>query len=175
VPLEGVAFAFVSALAWSLGTVYFKWVQDRVPMLWALALSFLFGGLALSSLGLVTESPAEISFSGSLTSSLLYTGIVGTALAWMLWLGLVRAGEASRVAAYVFFVPLVSVALGAIFLGERLSVSLVVGGILVVFGIYLVNRAPRNEDVSGRPGSPRSRRVLWKDGGNAAERREQRH
>jgi drug/metabolite transporter (DMT)-like permease len=71
---------------------------------------------------------------------LLYTAFIGTALAWVLWLGLVRAGEASRVAAYVFFVPLVSVLLGALFLGETLSPLLLVGAALVVCGIYLVNR-----------------------------------
>ena len=146
----GVAFAVVSALAWALGTVYFKKVQDQVSMLWAVALSFLFGGIVLSALGLVIESPAEISISGGLSASLLYSGLVGTGLAWSLWLGLVRAGEASRVAAYVFFVPLVSVAIGALVLDERLSASLFIGAVLVVSGIYLVNRTPRKERLSAQ-------------------------
>ncbi len=34
----GIAFAVASALAWALGTVYFKKVQERVSMLWAVAL-----------------------------------------------------------------------------------------------------------------------------------------
>ena len=138
----GVAFAVVSALMWALGTVYFKRVQDRVSMLWAVALTFLFGGIVLLALGLVIESPAEISLSGSLVASVLYSGFVGTGLAWALWLGLVRTGEASTVAAYVFFVPLASVAIGALVLDEHLSPSLFIGGILVVSGIYLVNRTP---------------------------------
>ena len=125
-------------------------MQDQVPILWALALSFLSGGIFLSSLSLVVESPTDVSFSGSLILSVLYTGVVGTALAWMLWLGLVRAGEASRVAAYVFFVPLASVAIGAVFLGERLSISLAVGGALVICGIYLVNRPPGNGKATGQ-------------------------
>jgi O-acetylserine/cysteine efflux transporter len=143
VPPAGVAFAVVSALMWALGTVYFKTVQDQVSMLWAIALPFLFGGLVLTALGLVMESPAEISLSGGLVASLLYSGLVGTGLAWALWLGLVRAGEASTVAAYVFFVPLVSVAIGALVLHERLSTSLFIGAALVISGIYLVNRTPR--------------------------------
>jgi len=145
VSVTGVAFAVVSALMWALGTVYFKRVQDRISMLWAVALMFLFGGIVLSVIGLVIESPAEISFSGSLVASVLYSGFVGTGLAWALWLGLVRAGEASTVAAYVFFVPLVSVAIGALVLDERLSVSLFIGAVLVVSGIYLVNRTPRKD------------------------------
>jgi O-acetylserine/cysteine efflux transporter len=40
----------------------------------------------------------------------------------------------------VFFVPLVSVLLGSLFLGESLSSLLLVGAALVVSGIYLVNR-----------------------------------
>ena len=154
ISLQGVALAVVSALAWALGTVYFKKVQDQVPILWALALSFLSGGIFLSSLSVVVESPTDVSFSGSLILSVLYTGVVGTALAWMLWLGLVRAGEASRVAAYVFFVPLASVAIGAVFLGERLSVSLAVGGALVISGIYLVNRSPGNGKATGQQRTP---------------------
>jgi drug/metabolite transporter (DMT)-like permease len=42
----------------------------------------------------------------------------------------------------VFFVPLVSVVIGAFFLNERLSLSLLVGAALVVCGIYLANRTP---------------------------------
>jgi drug/metabolite transporter (DMT)-like permease len=141
----GVAFAVASSLAWSLGTVYFQKVQNRVSMLWAVALPFLFGGVVLSALGLVIESPAEIYLTGSLVASLLYTGLAGTALAWVLWLGLVRAGEASRVAAYVFFVPLASVAIGAIVLDEILHSSLFIGACLAISGIYLVNRTPRKE------------------------------
>ena len=43
-------------------------------------------------------------------------------------------------AAYVFFVPLVSVVIGAFFLNERFGLSLLVRAALVVCGIYLANR-----------------------------------
>ncbi len=105
----GIVFAAASGVAWSVGTVYFKHAQEQVPLLWAIALQFLAGGICLTIVGLFVESLAEISWSGTFVVSLLYTALVGTALAWLLWLGLVRAGEASRVAAYVFFVPLVSI------------------------------------------------------------------
>ena len=50
------------------------------------------------------------------------------------------SGEAGRAAAYIFFVPLVSLGIGATFLGETLGVSLLVGAALVILGVYLVNR-----------------------------------
>jgi drug/metabolite transporter (DMT)-like permease len=55
----------------------------------------------------------------------------------------VRAGEASRVAAYIFAVPLTAVLIGVVFLDEPLGYPLLIGALLVVCGIYLVNRVPR--------------------------------
>jgi drug/metabolite transporter (DMT)-like permease len=136
----GVAFGLGSALSWTLGTVYFKWYGERLSTLWAVAVPFSAGGVVLTGLGLVLEPLSGISWTGTYAASFLYTALVGTALAWMLWLGLVKAGEASRVSAYVFFVPLASVLLGAVFLGEALSPWLLAGAALVVCGIYLVNR-----------------------------------
>jgi drug/metabolite transporter (DMT)-like permease len=136
----GVAFGVGSALSWTLGTVYFKWYGERLSTLWAVAVPFSAGGVVLTGLGLVLEPVSSISWTGTYFASFLYTALVGTALAWMLWLGLVKAGEASRVSAYVFFVPLASVLLGAVFLGETLSPWLLAGAALVICGIYLVNR-----------------------------------
>ena len=136
----GVAYGVGSALSWTLGTVYFKWYGERLSTLWAVAVPFSAGGVVLTGLGLVLESLSSISWTGTYLASFLYTALVGTALAWMLWLGLVKAGEASRVSAYVFLVPLASVLLGAAFLGETLSPWLLAGAALVICGIYLVNR-----------------------------------
>lgn len=136
----GVAFGISSALAWAAGTVYFKKAQEKVSTLWAVAIPFLAGGVVISVAGLAVESPAEIRWTGTFVASLLYASVVGTGLAWLLWLGLVRAGEASRVSAYIFFVPLVAILIGVLFLDETLSPSLLVGAVLVVSGIYLVNK-----------------------------------
>ena len=141
----GVAFAVGAALGWAFGTVYFKKYGERLSTLWAVAGPFTLGGIFLMGLGFALEPFSAISWTRPFIASLLYTALVGTALAWMLWLGLVRAGEASRVSAYVFFVPLVSVLLGVLFLSETLSVWLAVGAALIVCGVYLVNRQGEGE------------------------------
>jgi O-acetylserine/cysteine efflux transporter len=139
----GVACGVASALFWALGTVGFKKYEARVSTLWAVAVPFLAGGVALSALGFLLESPSDISWTGPLISSVLYSALVGTGLAWLLFFGLVRAGEASRVASYIFVVPLAAVVIGALLLDEGLGPPLLVGATLVVSGIYLVNRTPR--------------------------------
>ncbi len=141
----GVVIGIASALCWALGTVYFKKYERRVSTLWAVAMPFLVGGLFLFALGLYVDSWGEITWNGTFIVSMLYSGLIGLALAWAIWFALVRAGEASRVSSYIFAVPLTAVVIGFIFLGEPLGYPLVVGAAFVVLGIYLVNREPQSK------------------------------
>jgi O-acetylserine/cysteine efflux transporter len=139
----GVAFGAGSALSWALGTVFFKKYEARVSTLWAVAVPFLVGGVMLTALGFVVESWDDLSWTGAFVASMSYSALVGISAAWVIWFALVRAGEASRVAAYIFAVPLTAVLIGVVFLDEPLGYPLLIGALLVICGIYLVNRVPR--------------------------------
>jgi O-acetylserine/cysteine efflux transporter len=139
--LLGVAYAVVGALVWALGTIAFKRYAEVVDAWWAVAIPFLVGGMVMSAGGVVFEGTA-IAWSGRFVVALAYASVVGTALSWALWFGLVSSGEAGRAAAYIFFVPLISLVIGAVFLHETLGPSLLVGAALVIVGVYLVNRRP---------------------------------
>jgi drug/metabolite transporter (DMT)-like permease len=143
VTLLGVVSGVASAIFWAIGTVGFKRYEARIATLWAVALPFLAGGVVLTTLGLFSERFSDISWTGPFVSSVLYSAFVGTGLAWLLFFGLVRAGEASRVASFIFVVPLAAVVIGAVVLDETLGLSLLAGAALIVCGIYLVNRTPR--------------------------------
>jgi O-acetylserine/cysteine efflux transporter len=146
VSVAGVAFGAGSALSWALGTVLFKRYEARVSTTWAVAIPFVIGGMVLTLFGFAREDWSEVSPTGTLFASLSYVSLVEIALAWLIWFGLIRAGEASRVAVYVFFVPLVSIVIGAVFLDERPTLSLLIGAALIVTGIYTVNRSPTGKD-----------------------------
>lgn len=138
----GVGYAAGSALMWSLGTIGFKRTQGRVDAWWAVALPFLVGGAVLTVAGLVVEGRA-IEWTGPFVVALAYAALIGTALSWALWFALVGSGEASRASTYIFFVPLVSLLIGALFLHEQIGLSMLAGAALVVAGVFLVNRPAR--------------------------------
>jgi drug/metabolite transporter (DMT)-like permease len=127
---------------WSLGTIAFKHTQGRVDPWWAVAVPFLAGGAVLTVAGLVAED-VEVQWSGPFVAALAYSSLVGTAVAWALWFALVGSGEASRASTYIFFVPLVSLLIGVLTLGEQIGFSLLAGSALVVAGVSLVNRRSR--------------------------------
>lgn len=128
----------------------FKKYEERLSTLWAVAVPFALGGVFLTGLGLVLEPYEAISWNGTFVASWLYATLVGTALAWVLWLGLVRAGEPGRVLR-VLRVARLDPHRGAVSgrspkpLARNTSPSLAIGAALVVSGIYLVNRQSREE------------------------------
>lgn len=139
VSIAGVLLAVAAAVVWSLGTIATKRYSTVVDGWWAVSVSFGVGGVVMTLLGLGVEGP-HIDWSVDFVLALAYSALIGTALAWGLWFALVGSGDATRAAAVIFFVPLVSVAVGAVVLGESLPLSLLLGAALVVLGVWLVNR-----------------------------------
>ncbi len=138
--LAGILVGIGGAASWAVGTVYVKRIQHQVALLWLLVGQFIVGGLVLLLLSAVFDDWSAVSWNGTFVATLLYTALVSISIAWVLYFVFMERGEASRVAANMFLVPLVSVLLGVIFLKETISVFFLLGGGLIVAGIYLVNR-----------------------------------
>lgn len=147
----GVVLAILSGITWAIGTVYSKRVQSRVPMMWLVALQFLFGGAVMLIVGSLTESWARIEWTGTYWLSLVYLTAIGVALSWIVWFSLVQRGEVSRVSSYVFCVPILSVVIGVLFLHESFTPYLMVGLVFVTLGIYLVNSRTRGHSARLAP------------------------
>ena len=137
VSVLGVGYALGTALAWAFGTIVVK--RAPVDLWWAVALPFTVGGVVLCALGAAFEG-VTISWTPAFVVALAYSTLIGTSLSWGLWFALIGAGEATRAAAVIFFVPLVSLVIGRLYLHEDLHASLVAGAALVVVGVWLVNR-----------------------------------
>lgn len=68
---------------------------------------------------------------------ILYLGIVSTAVAMWLWNRAFALVEASRVSLYFFAQPLVGAGLGIVVLGQTPSLSVLLGGLLILFGVFI--------------------------------------
>jgi len=134
----GIALGVTAAVCWSLGTITAKRVRPRVEPLWAVALPLVAGGAVLSLVAAATGE-TSVDWSGRVAVALVWTTLVGTTLAWLLWMFLVTSGDVGRVAVSIFLVPVVAVALGWWLLDETVGWSLVIGTVLVCAGVLLVN------------------------------------
>jgi drug/metabolite transporter (DMT)-like permease len=79
--------------------------------------------------------------------ALLTLGALGTGLAYVLNLGVVRAAGPTVASTVTYVIPVWSTAIGAVLLGEPVGWNTVLGGVLVIVGV-LVTRAPDRRTAS---------------------------
>ncbi|ASJ52210.1 EamA family transporter [Brevibacillus formosus] len=139
VSIVGVILGLLTALSWALGVIYVKKVSAKVDSLWMVAMQCIIGGAALTLLGTGVESWSDIVWNAPYLIGLSYGATFGVPIAIVIYFGLVNAGEASKVAAFTFLVPLIAVVTGTIFMDEPVTYSLIAGLVLIVCSIYLVN------------------------------------
>ena len=75
--------------------------------------------------------------------AIVVLGVIGTGLAYMLQYDVVRAAGTVVGSTVTYLIPVVSVLLGVLVLGERLGPSQLVGFAIVLLAAVLINRVPR--------------------------------
>lgn len=140
VSILGIILGILSALSWAFGTVYTKKNAHSVDSLWMVAFQCLVGGSALMIAGLTTEKWTSIVWNETFLWGLSFGTIFGVATSWILYVNLVKMGDASVVSTFTFLVPMLAVVIGTLFLNEPFTKFLFLGIVLIVASICLVNR-----------------------------------
>jgi len=78
--------------------------------------------------------------SGRGLAALLFLGVICSGVAYVFWYDALEGLPASRVGAFLYLEPLVTVVVAAALLGEAVRVGTMVGGAIILAGIWLVNR-----------------------------------
>lgn len=78
-------------------------------------------------------------------TALLYMAIFSSVIAYTLFYWILRYMEASRVAAVDYLQPFIVVLLSMVFLGEHPTGHVIAGGLLVLVGVYLVERVSKSK------------------------------
>jgi drug/metabolite transporter (DMT)-like permease len=91
-------------------------------------------------LAFLFEHPLEAPVTVETIVTILWLGLLGSGLAYLLYFRLLRNWGASRTALVAYELPVWGIALGFLILGEALHASLLIGTALVIAGIAIVNR-----------------------------------
>ncbi len=112
----------------------------KVPKLSMLAALMLTGSCIMLPLGLLLESPLNVSPSWQALASLTALAVGPTAIATLLILVIIQRQGASFLSQINFLVPLFGVMFGWVLLGERLSTQDLVALLIVLIGVALSKR-----------------------------------
>ena len=145
----GDFLALASSLNWAIFTIASKPVLKRLhPTLmvtymmaigWLLLLPFFANAQGWNEIG-------RLSVEGWIGVGFL--GVFCSGLAYIFWYDALSRLEASQTAAFIYIEPLVTVVVAAIVLGEAFTPIAFIGGLTILFGVYLVNRSKATRAVT---------------------------
>lgn len=122
-----------AAVCYSLGALYAgRRFRGFPPLLVS------FGALAWATVFALPAGVAQMSrFGWETLASVLGLGVGATAVAYLLYFGLIAGAGASRAILVTYLVPSLALVYGAVFLDERISALALVGLALVLSGVAL--------------------------------------
>jgi drug/metabolite transporter (DMT)-like permease len=133
--ISSVSFAcsFIIYRKWLIG--YDRATVNATQLLFASAILFVWT-LTSNSKALYKIQLANIDF----LAVLLYTSVLGTSVAYLIWMSLVDKRGPVWLSAWLFLVPVVALGSSIVLLGEQIDLVQLIGFTVIVLGIGAVNR-----------------------------------
>lgn len=142
--LLGDVLTLTAAVLWAIYTVLGSRMLRRIDPLQATAWAVLGGALFLLPFGVVEAVAAPPSATGVAVAAaiiaVLYSGALAAGVANVLVFNAIRLVGPTRVASTQFLVPFGAVLLGSLFLSEPIGPAQLVGGAVIVAGVWLTRR-----------------------------------
>jgi drug/metabolite transporter (DMT)-like permease len=139
---RGDFLILLSTINWAIYSLLAQNTVKRLGPSRATAWSMLFGWLMIAPFFVAQQGWRQIpqlSFAG--WGALLFLGIGCSGLGYLLWYGALERLEVSRVAAFLYLEPLVTLGTAVLLLSEPVSAVAVLGGLIVLGSVYLMQRA----------------------------------
>jgi len=145
--IVGIVTMLFSALAWAFGNVYMKWKDlSRVSPIMLVGVQLYMSAAMLIPVALLVEGTAETDWSFGLFWPVLYAAVPANAITFSLLATVVRRATPTQAASSAYLIPVFGVFFGWLIRSERLGLAEVIGGVLVVIGVYvLVNDTARQQ------------------------------
>ena len=154
---KGPLIVIGAPLAFALYNVILKPLLGRHDLLALTAATSLVGIGGLLPVIRASTVQTAVDASASEVVLLLYLGVLATFLGYILWNVGLRGIGPTRAVSYTYAISPLAVVIGAIVLDETITPWLVLGGVLVVGGIALTQRASgrrRSDSVEAWPRAP---------------------
>ena len=139
-PGIGLILLLLSSLSWSGGTIFYKKYILTVHPATVNAIQYIYALPFIAIWGFTTESLSLSGITWQFILISLYLGILGTSIAYYIYLKLYREHSVTSIASYFFVVPALSIVFSYILLGQTNTLFTYLGFAFVAAGIYLSSR-----------------------------------
>lgn len=137
----GDLFLIGCVVSWAFYTILARYAMREMTALTVLTYSSALGAVFLTPFALSLDPMVVIaSISPASWGALAYLSIGAAGIAYLLYYQGIRDIGAHEAAVFLNLEPVSAIVLGVLLLGEQLTVPVLVGAVLVITGLYLVNR-----------------------------------
>ena len=137
----GDLLALAAGLGWGLTTVMIRTsVLAKVSAEKLLFYQIGIGAVLLTIGSLAAGERWQHTWSGFAISSMLIQTVVGAFISYLAWMWMLGRYPATKISGFVFLTPLSALLVGSLWLGEALTLPLILGLACVAAGMLLVNR-----------------------------------
>jgi drug/metabolite transporter (DMT)-like permease len=139
--LIGAAFALAAPICWAAGSVFTRHVKLPVRPLVAASMEMLWAGVFFGIFSLVSGELFRLHVTNISRTSILalaYLIIFGSLVGFSAYVWLLRAAPLSLVSTYAYVNPVVAVILGALFIGEAITLRTVIAGAIILAAVALI-------------------------------------
>jgi drug/metabolite transporter (DMT)-like permease len=138
----GVLLLLISALSWSIGSLYSRGARlPRSPLL-GTGMEMLAGGIGLLLVGSLIGEWQQLQLSAISSRSLwglAYLVVFGSLVGFVAYTWLLRNAPTPLVSTYAFVNPLVAIFIGSLFADELLTPRILASALIVVSSVVLIN------------------------------------
>jgi drug/metabolite transporter (DMT)-like permease len=131
-------------IAWTTGSLYSKYSPSKNSVLMNAGLQLIFAGAFSLIASILTGELNHFSFSHttvSAWSALLYLTVMGSIVAYLSYLWLLKVRPAAQVSSYVYVNPIVALLLGSMVANEKITMIQITGLAIILCGVFLANLA----------------------------------
>jgi drug/metabolite transporter (DMT)-like permease len=140
---RGDFLILLSTVTWAVYSVLGHDVLKRLGPTRATAGAMLFGWLMLTPLFLWQEGWREWSHLRLMGwVAMLFLGVGCSAVGYLFWYGALEGIEVSRVAAFLYIEPLVTLVAAVVLLNEPVDATTIIGGVVVLVSVFVIQHAP---------------------------------
>ena len=143
VPLLPAAAAEFSVVTWTAGSLWARRIRGSFHPMAISVVQMAAGAAVLLAVSLAQGHAMAGPVTARAAASLAYLVVVGSVIAFAAYFYLLQHWGATRVATSTYVNPVVAVILGALLLREAVTVSMLVGTLVVFAGVTLVLRDQR--------------------------------
>ena len=129
-----------AVIAWSTGSIYWKYKKTDVRPMMGASIQMLIAGILQTALGLILGEQNDFQLTQNGVFALGYLIVFGSILGYASYIYSITKLPLSLVSTYAYINPTIAILLGWYFLDEPLTITVFIAAGLILIGVALVKR-----------------------------------